>query len=121
MSPMFKTFNKLFQSYSNVESTENGALSKSTTTDEFLDAFFKFVRNIHTNKIFTYLENMYAVDKVKTIILIFQTRDIDEGKGERRIFRYCLAWLLNKDIDTYFRIIHFVKDYGRYDDLIYSY
>lgn len=120
-SPMFKTFNKLFQSYSNVESTENGALSKATTNDEFLDAFFKFVRNIHTNKIFTYLENMYAVDKVKTIILIFQTRDIDEGKGERRIFRYCLAWLLKKDIDTYFRIIHFVKDYGRYDDLIYSY
>jgi len=118
---MFKTFNKLFQSYSNVELTENGAVSKATTTDEFLDAFFKFVRNIHTNKIFTYLENMYAVDKVKTIILIFQTRDIDEGKGERRIFRYCLAWLLNKDIDTYFRIIHFVKDYGRYDDLIYSY
>ena len=31
---MFKTFNKLFQSYSNVESTENGALSKATTTEQ---------------------------------------------------------------------------------------
>ena len=118
---MLETFNKLFQSITNVEYTENGALSNKTTNNVFLDAFFKFVRNIKTKDIYNHLNTMYDIDKVKTIILIFQTRDIEEGKGERRIFRYCLAWLINKDIETYFKIMNLVKDYGRYDDIIYSF
>jgi hypothetical protein len=116
---LFRTMEQQYKS--NDTKTENGAKSNISTDDVFLDTFFKFVRNIKTVDVFKYLDSIYQVDVIKTIILIFQTRDINEGKGERRIFRLCLAWLLQKHSEKFFMVMPLIKNYGRFDDIVYAF
>lgn len=116
--------NKLFgffKSDKNECFTENGAISNETTDNIFVDSFFKFIRGISHEDVNYCLDKMYEIDKVKTVILMFQTRDITGGKGERLVFRYCLAWLMKNDFATFKLIMPLVKDYGRFDDIINGY
>lgn len=103
--------------------TENGALSHDTTMDDFLDAYFKFIRNVDKKVIFSYLDKMFSISKVDATIMIFQTRDIEDGKGERKIFRNCLAYMIANHYDIFEKIMSLVAEhnYGRYDDLIWGY
>ena len=103
--------------------TENGALSHDTTMNDFLDAYFKFIRNVNKKVVFDYLDKMFRISPVDATIMIFQTRDIEEGKGERKIFRNCLAYMIKNHYDIFEKVIHLVceNNYGRYDDLIWGY
>lgn len=103
--------------------TENGALSHDTTMDDFLDAYFKFIRNVDKKVIFSYLDKMFSINKVDATIMIFQTRDIENGKGERKIFRNCLAYMISHHYDIFEKIMPLVAEhnFGRYDDLIWGY
>ena len=84
--------------------TENGALSHDTTMNDFLDAYFKFIRNVDKKVIFSYLDKMFSISKVDATIMIFQTRDIEDGKGERKIFRNCLAYMIANHYDIFEKI-----------------
>jgi len=103
--------------------TENGALSHDTTMNDFLDAYFKFIRNVNKKVVFDYLDKMFSISPVDATIMIFQTRDIEEGKGERKIFRNCLAYMIKNHYDIFEKVMYLVceNNYGRYDDLIWGY
>ena len=69
--------------------TENNALSypePRTLDGIFVTAFFKFMRGLEQDKVFEILDRCWTSNIYQTGRLIFQTRDIREGKGERELF-----------------------------------
>jgi len=100
--------------------TENNALSYGISNnigDAFIVAFFKFVRGISVSELSEYLDRCWKNNMYDTGRLIFQTRDIRGGKGERKLFCECMAWL-GINHTKYFRcLIPLFLEYGRGDDL----
>ena len=97
--------------------TENNALSHISTDSPIVDAYFKFVRHIDEEKVYEHLEKCWDYDIMLTMKLIFQTRDILKGKGERRIFLICMHWLIKKHPGYFLGTYKLCMKYGRCDDI----
>lgn len=97
--------------------TENSALSLNTTTNSFVDAFFKFVRKLDKNSIENMLNKCWNENIYKTGRLIFQTRDIRGGKGERELFCRAMAWMCDNHVEYFNVLFPLFLEYGRGDDL----
>ena len=97
--------------------TENNAISYISTDSPIVDAYFKFVRNIDEDTVYQHLDKCWEYSPILTMKLIFQTRDILKGKGERRIFLICMHWLINTHPDFFKKTFHLSMVYGRCDDI----
>lgn len=62
----------------------------------------------------------YAEDKEKAVKILFYLRDVRGGQGERDLFRTCLQWLGDNDIKVFEKIVGYVSEYGRWDDLLFD-
>ena len=88
--------------------TTNNALSYSNPDEENqytnrLKLFFKSIRNIDTETFLDILKESSKENIDETILLVFNLRDIKDGKGERKIGRIGLKWLFEKiQVNTYF-------------------
>tara|TARA_Y100000389_G_C17410638_1_gene490700 strand:- start:124 stop:1455 length:1332 start_codon:yes stop_codon:yes gene_type:complete len=81
--------------------------------------YFKSTRKINIPTLYYYLNLAAEEDVIDTFILIFNLRDCRHGKGERKLGRYALQWLF-LNYPTYFmKVVKFIPEYGRWDDLIY--
>lgn len=99
--------------------TENGQTALNTTFDACLDLFSTIgaLRKRSDGDIETKIAAAYAEDKLVCMKLVFYARDIEEGLGERRVFRIALKYLANRHPrDIVVNIPNIVK-YGRFDDL----
>ncbi|MDE6671418.1 MAG: DUF2828 family protein [Ruminococcus sp.] len=105
---------------SSVTTTENGALTYSTTGNECLDLFFKAgaMRSAEEKEIANVVIRAYVENPEKTMKIIFYVRDIRGGLGERRFFRTAIKSLLKCYPDAVERNIPYFAEYGRYDDLM---
>ena len=56
---------------------------------------------------------------VDTIILAFYIRDCRGGKGERDLGRRCFQWLFLNYSSYFMKVVNFIPEYGRWDDLLY--
>ena len=63
-------------------------------------------------------EKAFFEDKQTAIRILFWIRDIRGGQGEREIFRKCLNHLIDLDVSTYEKILKYIPEYGRWDDMI---
>ena len=57
-------------------------------------------------------------DKVTATKLLFYTRDIRGGLGERNIFRLLLSIYASQCKDQTKKLLKYIPEYGRYDDLL---
>lgn len=65
------------------------------------------------------LEAAYSQDKALTLRCLFFIRDIrGEGRGDRQMFRDALVWLESVDPETCKKILSFIPEVGRWDDLL---
>ena len=99
--------------------TENGQTALNTTFDACLDLFSTIgaLRKRSDGDIETKVAAAYAEDKLVAMKCIFYARDIEEGLGERRVFRIALKYLAQRHPrDIVVNIPNIVK-YGRFDDL----
>lgn len=99
--------------------TENGAVGYRTTGKELLDLNFAVasLRSASDVEIVEKFTKAFFEDKELALKWLFFARDIREGLGERRLFRVCLRALALLDEEAVIKLLPYVSEYGRYDDL----
>lgn len=104
-----------------LEYTENGALGYKTTGKELLDMNFKVssYRNLDDQEIKSDFTRVYFENPELAIKFLFFVRDVREGMGERRLFRVCFLTLIDINGDLAHKLIDYISEYGRWDDLVY--
>lgn len=103
----------------NQSRTENNALAFVSTLDACLDFFaLGGAKRNNQEQVVPLFSRAYHQDKQTAVRILFYLRDIRGGQGERKSFRTCLADLYQNDISVFEKIIPFVPEYGRWDDLI---
>lgn len=101
--------------------TENDAVTYTRSGSELLDFYAQAgaMRN-NTEQALKLFKKAYSEDKLIAIKILFYLRDIRGGQGERELFRVCLEWLGNEEPKIFEKVIKFVPEYGRWDDLFFD-
>ncbi|MBQ6421813.1 MAG: DUF2828 family protein [Clostridia bacterium] len=100
--------------------TENGAAAYASTGSACLDFFAAAgaLRRQYDEDIVIRFMRAFAEDKDAAMKLLFYTRDVRGGLGERRVFRVILRWLANQSPQSVKKNIARVAEFGRWDDLL---
>lgn len=98
--------------------TENGDKAYATTGSYCLD-FFGIVGGMRNNlkDCLNLFIKAYYENPIIAIKLLFYTRDIKGGLGERNIFRLLFNYLCNIEPLIAKQVLTYIPVYGRYDDL----
>lgn len=108
---------------------DNGSASYTAegVDDALLALSFKLVRGLSDGDLRQMVRNVVAAARrsgadqatrlVDTFVLAFQTRDIREGKGERRLFYVMLVELFREFPQTTLELLKLVPDYGSWLDV----
>jgi len=100
--------------------TENGMTTNSSSLNHCVNLFFQIgaMRGVSKEKLLAKVSKAFNEDPLTTIRIIFWTRDVRGGAGERQIFRDCLTWLCENHRVVLNKNIHLVSEYGRWDDVL---
>lgn len=99
--------------------TENGALAYSSTLNCCLD-FFAMAGAIRFNQeedIVSLFTKAYSENPDAAMKLLFYSRDIRFGMGERRVFRTILKYLAYNYPESVIKNLEYISEFGRYDDM----
>lgn len=103
-----------------LSTTENGAVALKSTSNVIVDFFSMFLRGIDTELMSDYLEKCWETDPRKTVAIIFNARDREEGKKEKNISNRAMIWLRRHKHQTYLKNINkYVTKYGCWKDITY--
>ena len=104
----------------NLTCTENGAVTNRSTGSDLLDLFATSgaLRSAPEQEIVDRFIRAWAEAPDLAVKLLFYTRDVRGGLGERRVFRVILKWLAGTHPDSVKRNLAFVPEFGRWDDLL---
>ena len=100
--------------------TENGAVTKRSSGKDCLDLFATVgaLRRESEEEIVTRFMRAYTENADVAMKILFFSRDVRGGLGERRVFRTILKWLAENEKKTVVRNLPYVAEYGRWDDLL---
>ncbi len=98
--------------------TENGADTLKSTLNPLVD-FFAMGGASRDNQSLglDLFKKAFAFDEQKAIRILFYLRDIRGGQGERQLFRNALAYLGKSEKKVAKKIVDYIPEYGRYDDM----
>ena len=101
--------------------TENGAVALNTTGHACLDLFgcIGSLREADENRITTLFEEAYKEAPLLATKIVFYSRDIRGGQGERRTFRILIQYMALYHPEALRPNIHLIPEYGRYDDVFH--
>ena len=106
--------------HNNISMTNNNGVALKSTNNVIVDYFMLFMRDLDTKTSYEYLEKCWKEDPKKTIAIIFNGRDRDKGKKEKRVSNDAMLWLRKNKINTYFNNIEkYIEKYGCWKDLNY--
>ena len=117
------TFMNELEKDTNYALTENGAVTHKSTLSFVYDmfAFGGAYRKRSADDIITLFKDAYEEeDKTLALKCLFYLRDCRGGQGERRFFRVAFNWLAKNHPETALRLIEYVSEFGRWDDVIYT-
>ena len=99
--------------------TENGAAALLSAGSDCLDLFAAIgaLRNADEREITVRFVRAYAEDRDLAMKLLFYSRDVRGGLGERRVFRTVLKYLADAEPESVRKNLRLVSEYGRWDDL----
>lgn len=100
--------------------TENGAATNFTTYSDCLDLFATAgaLRKACDSDIKDRFVRAFTENRDIAMKLLFFTRDVRGGLGERRVFRVILRWLAENEPESVSKNLGFIAEYGRFDDLL---
>lgn len=110
--------NELNQTY-----TQNYDLAYKSTLNYNLD-FFALASSLRNEEYKDYpklkelLDRAYTEDKILAIKNIFFLRDVRNGNKERDLGRFALTYVANNDPKVFKKIIPYIAEIGRWDDLV---
>lgn len=101
--------------------TENGALTFNRSESPLVD-FYALAGAMRNNEedALDLFKKAFSFDRLSAIKILFYLRDVRGGQGERKLFRNCLEWLGTSFPEVFEKIIEFVPEYGRWDDLLFD-
>lgn len=102
--------------------TDNGALTNESSLNSGLDLFFLAwaSRNMSEKDITSMFSKVLAEDKNVALKILFWARDVRGWAWERRIFRIILKYIANKDRELFNKLLPYLAEYWRYDDLFFD-
>ena len=111
--------------FSNLEFTENGAVSLQSTMDDRLNLFFKTVRDVGSftdeesnQDLYILIDKSFSVSPLDTVKILMNWRDCRGGKGDHRGFIVAFAYLSKKYPEWFHSNLHLLCEYGSYLDYI---
>lgn len=96
--------------------TDNGAKTLETSNSKCVDLFF-MIGASRGQDISNVFSKAYAENSELAIRILLWSRDIRQGAGERQIFRDLISYLEEHEDDVLEKIIPYMSEYGRWDDL----
>lgn len=102
--------------------TDNWAVTNVSSLDSHLDMFFLAgaSRNMTDSDIVALFSKAFAEDKNLALKILFWARDVRGWAGERRFFRVILKYLAEKDNINFNKLLSYVVEYWRWDDLFFD-
>lgn len=112
--------NNLYKETSKTE-TQNGAVTFSRSGSSLLDFYAQAgaMRNSPTQALELF-KKAFGENRQDAVRILFYLRDVRGGQGERDLFRICLEWLGTDYPEVFEKIVGFVSEYGRWDDLFFD-
>ena len=104
----------------NMTYTNKGALTHKSSISSIVDFFFHgaALRSEDNHKrILDLFKEAFKEDPTTALRILFYTRDIRGGQGERRVFRVILRNLAFEQSDWLIKNLKLIPEYGRWDDL----
>ena len=101
--------------------TENGMATNSTTLDACVDLFFKIgaLRGAEKDRKISAFSKAFGEDPLTAMKILFWSRDVRGGAGERNTFREILSYLAKNKTEVLKKNIGLIPEYGRWDDMLY--
>ncbi len=99
--------------------TNNGAITHSTSLNYCLDMFFLAgaSRNLSQDQIVRIFERAYAQDKNLAYKILFWSRDCRGGAGEKRFFQIVMKHVAKTYAEDYDQIAIHTPEYGYWKDI----
>lgn len=100
--------------------TENGAATLRSSGSECLDLFATIgaLRSANEQEIENRFLRAYAENPDLAMKILFYSRDIRGGLGERRIFRVLMRYLAQNQLPSALRNLRWIAEFGRWDDVL---
>ena len=111
------TFAQAVQTQPAESRTENDMKALAHSGNALVDLFFKIGASRGKN-ITGDFERAYQEDPVLAMKIALWSRDVRGGAGERQLFRDVLLHLEQQHPDMLDRVLTFVPEFGRWDDLL---
>lgn len=107
----------------NFTNTENGGVTHKTSNSKVLDYFSQAsaLRNRSINDIISVIEKSLGEDPLLTLKVLFNSRDIRNGQGERDTFRKIVNYLADNHTDLMIKNVKLIPEFGRWDDIFALY
>jgi len=101
--------------------TANGALTFTRSGSSLLDFFAQGgAMRGNPKKAIELFSKAFSEDRTLAIRILFYLRDVRGGQGERDLFRNCLEWIGTNYPDIFEKIVSYVPEYGRWDDMFFD-
>jgi hypothetical protein len=100
--------------------TENGMVTNSSSLSDCLDLFFKIgaFRAADESDIVRQFSLAFNQSPLTAMKILFWSRDVRGGAGERRVFRICIKYLASNHPTSLIKNIELISTYGRWDDVL---
>lgn len=101
--------------------TENDAVTFIRSGSGLLDFYAQAgAMRGNKDKALELFKKAFSEDRLKAVKILFYLRDVRGGQGERDLFRICLEWLGDIYPEIFNKIIGYVSEYGRWDDMFFD-
>lgn len=100
--------------------TENGMATNSTSLNANVDLFYNIgaMRGQERPRLIQMFSAAFGEDPLTAMKILFWSRDVRGGAGERQIFRDIAQYLANTKSEVLEKNLHLIPEYGRWDDLL---
>ncbi|HNV61442.1 MAG TPA: DUF2828 family protein [Candidatus Cloacimonas acidaminovorans] len=101
--------------------TANGAKTLARTKSALVDFFAQAgAMRGKKDEALELFKRAFSEDNLIATRLLFYLRDVRGGQGERDLFRNCLQYLGEQEKEVFEKIVKYVPEYGRWDDLFFD-
>tara|TARA_Y100001938_G_scaffold142308_1_gene213316 strand:- start:231 stop:1709 length:1479 start_codon:yes stop_codon:yes gene_type:complete len=117
---MQQTYSPLYAAIQKTK-TKNDCLTYETTSDPCVDLFFSInaARNMEEDILFDLFSKAFKANPEDACKILFYSRDIRGGQGERNTFRNLLKRIANdaEMANPFSYLVPLIPHYGRWDDM----
>jgi len=101
--------------------TENDALTFTKSGSALLDFFAQAgAMREKPEKALELFQKAFGENRLYAIRILFYLRDVRGGQGERSLFRSALQWIGTDFPEVFEKIVEYVPEYGRWDDMFFD-